>query len=92
MNIYNYIITYNKGVYIKSFGGLLLIIADLIVGLYLGVWWAFIGGIIQVIEQVRADILVPSIVALGIAKILFAGCIGMFSAIIFIIPGMILLK
>ena len=51
-----------------------------IAGLYFGIWWAFIGGIIDIIDEVNRAIagepLVALRVAAGIAKIMFAGLIG----------------
>ena len=71
----------------KAFIGVILIIVGIIVGLYFGIWWAFIGGIVQVIEQIRAETLAPLSVAIGIAKVMFAGLIGWFAGLIFVIPG-----
>lgn len=71
----------------KFWIGLTLIIVGIVAGLYFGVWWAFIGGIVQVIEQIRAPELSAMVIAVGIAKIVFAGLIGWLSAIVFIIPG-----
>lgn len=53
-----------------------LIIFGVIFGLYAGVWWAFIGGIIQVIVACKATTIVASTLAFGIAKIVFAPVIG----------------
>lgn len=72
---------------LKFFGGILLIFLGVFIGLYCGLWWAFIGGIIQIIEQIRAPEMSVSILALGIVKVLFAGLIGWVSALVFIIPG-----
>lgn len=76
----------------KFWIGLLLIIIGVCVGLYAGVWWAFIGGIINVIEAVRAEQLVEMDVACGVAKIVFSGVIGWLSAIAFIAPGFVMVK
>ncbi len=72
--------------------GLVLIAAGICAGLYFGLWWAFIGGIIQVIEQVRAPELEAMIVAIGVAKVLFAGIIGWASGFLCCIPGLAMLK
>lgn len=76
----------------KQIIGLVLIVAGIGLGLYCGLWWAFIGGIIQIIEQVRAEHLEAMVVALGICKVLFAGLIGWASAFVLLIPGMACLK
>jgi hypothetical protein len=62
--------------------GIALVVFGPIFGLYMGVWWAFIGGIAELIEAVRAVELVPLDVASGIAKIMFAAPIGLVSALI----------
>ena len=76
----------------KVLVGLLLIAVGVILGLYCGLWWAFIGGIITIIEQVRAEHLEAALVAIGICKVLFAGVIGWAAAAVCIIPGMVMLK
>lgn len=43
---------------------------------YLGVWVMLIGGIVQLIEAVRADPVHSLGVAVGIARILGAGFVG----------------
>jgi len=72
---------------IKIILGLALCIIGVLFGLYIGIWVCFIGGIVQVIEQIRAENLEPLKVALGIARVFFTGLAGWLSAIIFIIPG-----
>lgn len=76
----------------KGFLGCLLILCGLAAGLYLGLWWAFIGGIVQIIEQVRAPELSAMAVAIGVAKIVCAGGIGSICAFFGIVPGIALLK
>lgn len=76
----------------KGFIGLLLIVAGVAFGLYAGVWWAFIGGIVQIIEQVRAPELSAMSVAIGVAKVFFAGGIGAVAAFVCIIPGAAMLQ
>ena len=56
-------------------------------GIYVGVWLMFIGGIVQLIEAIRAENLVTMEVAIGVARIVFAGFIGTLSAFLLIIPG-----
>jgi hypothetical protein len=68
--------------------GLLLVLAGFAFGLYAGVWWAFIGGIVDIINEVRAHELSALNVAIGVAKIFFAGLIGWFAAMLLIVPGL----
>ena len=72
--------------------GIGLIIVGIIFGIYAGIWWAFIGGIVDIIEQVRAEDLSAIAVAIGVVKILFAGVIGWGCAFILIIPGRYMIK
>ena len=72
--------------------GLLLIVVGIVAGLWAGVWWAFIGGIVGVIEAIRAPELVAMSVAVNVAKILFAGLIGWAAAALAMLPGYALVK
>jgi hypothetical protein len=67
--------------------GILLIVCGAAAGVYFGIWWAFIGGIVDVITQVRAPELSALGVAVGVAKIVFAGLIGWVSAMVLVLPG-----
>lgn len=76
----------------RSVLGFLMIGVGVVCGVYVGVWWAFIGGIVDVIASIRAEELVAMNVAIGIAKSMFAGVIGFGSAVILVIPGVAMLK
>lgn len=76
----------------KMVFGVLLVLGGIAFGLYAGLWWAFIGGIVDVITEIRAPELSAMNVALGIAKVLFAGAIGGLSAFLLIVPGAALVK
>ena len=67
--------------------GVFLILCGVIIGLYLGVWVMFVGGIIDLINQFKAPELNAMRVAIGIVKIVFANFVGWLSAMIFIFPG-----
>jgi hypothetical protein len=68
---------------IKKFIGVVLIIAGLVLGVYLGLWVMFVGGIEQIIDGVQAE---PDAnggdIAWGIVRIFFAGAIGTITAVI----------
>jgi hypothetical protein len=64
-----------------------MMIAGIAFGLYAGLWWALIGGIVDLIRAIRAPELLPMDVALGVAKVVFAGVIGTVSGIIAVFPG-----
>jgi len=76
----------------KAFFGLSLIFGGIILGVYVGVWVMFVGGIVQCIEQVRAENMQATILAYGILKIISAGFIGWGTAILLVIPGVAVLK
>lgn len=71
----------------KTVIGLSMIICGIALGIYVGIWICFIGGICQIIEQVKAETLVPMTVALGVLKIMGAGLVGLLSAIFLVVPG-----
>lgn len=60
-------------------------------GLYLGVWWAFIGGIVDVVCAIRSEDLDAYMLATGIAKVVFCQVIG-FVAAIPALPGYLWLR
>lgn len=72
--------------------GVLLILAGAAFGLYAGVWWAFIGGIVDILNEVRAPELSALNVAIGVAKVVFSGLIGWVSGMLLMVPGVALLK
>ena len=72
--------------------GVLLIIAGIALGLYAGLWWAFIGGIIQVVDAVKATPVEGMDLALGIVRIVFAGAIGGITAFVAVLPGWAMLE
>lgn len=76
----------------KALIGFVLIIAGIAFGVWAGVWWAFIGGIVDVIEQVRAPELSALAVATGLAKVMFAGVIGYVAGAVVILPGYLMLN
>lgn len=71
----------------KTVIGVLMCIAGVVLGLYAGVWWAFIGGIVDIVNEVKAVDTSAMNIAIGCAKVVFAGGIGAFSAMILILPG-----
>lgn len=72
--------------------GVVMIVIGAILGLYVGVWLCFIGGIVDVITEVRAEHLSAVGIAIGIAKVLFSGLAGWLSACLLIVPGYAILK
>lgn len=76
----------------KTVIGVLMCIAGVVLGLYAGLWWAFIGGIVDVVNEVKAVDTSAMNIAIGIVKIVFAGAIGAVSAIVLIVPGAALIN
>jgi hypothetical protein len=72
--------------------GLLMIVTGIALGLYAGLWWAFIGGIVQVIEAVKATPVDALAVGVGSARVVFAAFIGGVSAMVLVAPGAAILK
>jgi cation transporter-like permease len=66
--------------------------AGIALGIYLGIWWALIGGIATVVREVRSPNLDALALACGVAKILFASAIGWLSACILVIPGVAMIS
>jgi hypothetical protein len=71
----------------KFWTGICLIIAGIVLGIYLGVIVLFIGGITQIAEQVKLEVIDGGVIAWGILKILSATTLGFLSAFMLIIPG-----
>lgn len=76
----------------KAIVGLCLVLGGIAFGLYAGVWWALIGGIVDVITEIRAPELSALNVAIGVAKVLLCGVIGQVAAVVLIAPGVALLR
>lgn len=76
----------------KSALGLLLVIAGIAFGVYAGLWWAFIGGIVQFVDAVKATPVVALDIAMGIARVVCAGFIGVVSGMVAIMPGLVMLQ
>lgn len=72
---------------LRNIIGVLMIIGGIALGLYVGIWVCFVGGIIQVIQQVRAEIMIPMQIGIGIIKILFAGFLGYVCTFVLALPG-----
>lgn len=72
--------------------GIILIIIGIIVGLYIGLWVLFIGGIIQIVEAIRAEYFIPMDLGIGVVKMVLASTCGGLAGYAFIIPGYLMLK
>ena len=50
--------------------GVLIIVAGVIAGLYLGLWLCLVGGVIQIVEACKATPIASSGIGIGILKVL----------------------
>ncbi|MFW6173109.1 MAG: hypothetical protein ACOC5T_05135 [Elusimicrobiota bacterium] len=77
----------------KKIVGVILIITGIAIGLYVGVWECFAGGVADIINVIKSDCQAsPSMVLLPLIKITFSSFIGFISSFIGIIPGIVLMN
>ncbi|MDP3901940.1 MAG: hypothetical protein Q8Q37_03180 [bacterium] len=77
----------------KALLGLVFILGGIVLGLYVGVWVCLVGGIVDIINQVKAPESVDAmVIACGIVKILFAAISGWLSFFVCGAIGLALLK
>ena len=67
--------------------GLAMIVMGILVGLYVGVWIFFLGGIIALVEMIQQDSLTVASAILNVLRILVAGFVGAVCAWALILPG-----
>lgn len=70
--------------------GGLLVLFGICFGLYIGIWWGFIGGIVSVAEALKATDVSSYEVAYGVARVFFCQILGFAAACLFVFPGMVL--
>lgn len=76
----------------KAIFGILLMVAGVFFGLYIGLWVCFIGGIVQIIDAIKATPVEAMDIAIGIVRIIFAAAAGGISAFVAVLPGFALLQ
>lgn len=70
-----------------------MIIAGIAFGFYVGVWVCFVGGIVQLINEIKSPEAVSALsIGWGIAKIVFAGFFGWLAGAFVVIPGIAMMK
>lgn len=72
--------------------GLVFIAAGVALGLYVGIWWAFIGGIVDILNELKAPTISELNVAVGLAKAVFAALIGWLAALFPVAMGVAILE
>ena len=75
----------------KSVVGVVLIVAGLALGLYVGFYLMFVKGIIQLIQGIT-PVIVASDIAWGLGKIIVASAVGTISGLCLVVPGLALLE
>ena len=75
----------------KGLLGVLVIIAGVALGLWLGLYVCFIGGIVDAVEAVKATPVESLGLAVGIAKVFCTGLVGWGSFLLVSMLGMSLL-
>ena len=71
----------------KKLLGVILIICGVILGLYLGLYIMCVGGIVEVINGIKANPTNAWWIAKGILKFLFSGIVGWISGLIVVSMG-----
>ena len=75
----------------KNVVGVILIVAGLALGLYVGFYLMFVKGIIQLIQGIT-PVIVASNIAWGLGKMIGASAVGTLSGLCLVIPGVALLE
>lgn len=69
-----------------------MIIVGILLGLYLGLWVMFVGGIVGLVEIFKSGNIEGMAIALNIVKIVFASAVGTLAAYILVIPGWVMIN
>lgn len=75
----------------SKIAGLVMVVIGIAFGVWAGFWWAFVGGIVDIINAIRATEVSAVMVGVGVIKIFFATLIGWAAASIFLVPGLALI-
>lgn len=77
---------------IKKIIGVLIIIAGIGLGVYLGLWIMFIGGILAIAHSIDAHTFTATLIAINVIKILLASFVGVLPGYIGIVLGAVLIN
>lgn len=75
----------------KKILGYILMVCGVFFGIYMGVWWAFIGGIIEMVNGVTATPVEAASIAWGLLRWSSAGVLGVITFYCFFFPGLAML-
>lgn len=70
--------------------GWVVVVVGVCLGLYVGLYVMFVGGIIQIISQIGAVNVSAAAIAWGVVKMLFAAVVGWLITLAFVFPGVAL--
>ena len=76
----------------KQILGIFMCLAGVALGLYVGLWVMFVGGVIDIVTAVRAEVLPGDVLGWGIAKCISAQFVGGMSATMLILPGIAIIN
>jgi hypothetical protein len=80
----------------KTILGILLFIGGIALGIYVGLWVCFVGGILGLVEVVNGMIdgngVDGMLIVWSILKMMFASFLGYLSAVALVLPGLHLMK
>ena len=68
--------------------GIILCILSVFIGLYVGGWLLFIGGIVQVVESIKMTPINSFGIAIGILRTFCSGAVGVLSFYLSFIVGL----
>jgi len=71
----------------KKLFGIVLVILGVVTSVYIGLFFMFLGGIVQIVEALEAPRLITMTLAVGVARVAFAGVAWGASAVVLILPG-----
>ena len=73
--------------------GILLIIIGALIALFVGVWLCLVGGVVQIINEIRSPGAVEALkIGIGVARIACAGLAGAITFVCFYLPGLYLIE
>lgn len=72
--------------------GVLLMVAGVLFGVYVGVWLCLVGGIVQIVQSVQGSSVDALGIAFGIVRVLGTGFAGGITAVVAVIPGYAMMK
>ena len=77
---------------LRTIFGILLIIGGIALGIYVGLYLCFVGGIVQIVNAIKSSDVNGYAIAWGIVRIIFASVAGYICCYIPIIAGLALME